>query len=88
MIGSLLSFVVLGRLENHQFSMPVGRVEYLHLGPMTFDEFLLATGSIAKLDMLAKYSIKDSFDKSLPFFLILHSRRLLCEVKRYDSKLK
>ncbi len=34
--GSLLEFV----LENHTFSMPVGRIEYLHLGPMTFKEFL------------------------------------------------
>ncbi len=34
--GSLLEFV----LSNHQFSMPVGRVEYLHMGPMTFTEFL------------------------------------------------
>jgi len=36
--GSLLEFV----LEEHQFSMPVGRIEYLHLGPMQFEEFLLA----------------------------------------------
>lgn len=38
--GSLLEFV----LEEHSFSMPVGRVEYLHLGPMQFEEFLLALG--------------------------------------------
>lgn len=36
--GSLLEFV----LSDHNFSMPVGRVEYYHLGPMTFREFLLA----------------------------------------------
>lgn len=36
--GSLLEFT----LEEHEFSMPVGRVEYFHLGPMTFEEFLLA----------------------------------------------
>jgi uncharacterized protein len=34
--GSLLEFV----LADHAFSMPVGRVEYLHLGPATFEEFL------------------------------------------------
>jgi predicted AAA+ superfamily ATPase len=39
--GSLLDFV----LEDHSFSMPVGRIEYLHLGPMTFSEFLDATGN-------------------------------------------
>ena len=36
--GSLLEFV----LEKHDFSMPVGRIEYLHLGPMTFKEFLIS----------------------------------------------
>lgn len=34
--GSLLEFT----LANHTFSMPVGRIEYMHLGPMTFSEFL------------------------------------------------
>ena len=34
--GSLLEFV----LSHHSFSMPVGRINYLHLGPMTFEEYL------------------------------------------------
>jgi predicted AAA+ superfamily ATPase len=34
--GSLLEFA----LADHHFSMPVGRIEYYHLGPMTFKEFL------------------------------------------------
>jgi len=34
--GSLLEFV----LSKHNFSMPVGRIEYVHLGPMTFEEYL------------------------------------------------
>lgn len=34
--GSLLEFL----LKEHAFSMPVGRIEYLHLGPMTFEEYL------------------------------------------------
>ena len=38
--GSLLDFV----LEDHDFSMPVGRISYAYLGPMTFAEFLLALG--------------------------------------------
>jgi len=38
--GSLLDHL----LEDHALPMPVGRVEYLHLGPMTFEEFLLAAG--------------------------------------------
>jgi predicted AAA+ superfamily ATPase len=36
--GSLLEFV----LETHTFSMPVGRISYMHLEPLTFEEFLLA----------------------------------------------
>ncbi len=38
--GSLLEFV----LSDHSFSMPVGRIQYLHMGPMTFTEFLGAVG--------------------------------------------
>lgn len=38
--GSLLEFT----LSDHQFSMPVGRIQYLHMGPMTFSEFLEALG--------------------------------------------
>jgi hypothetical protein len=38
--GSLLEFV----LSDHSFSMPVGRIQYLHMGPMTFTEFLGAIG--------------------------------------------
>ena len=36
--GSLLEFT----LADHGFSMPVGRIRYLHIGPMTFTEFLVA----------------------------------------------
>lgn len=36
--GSLLEFT----LAKHAFPMPVGRIEFLHLGPMSFSEFLRA----------------------------------------------
>ena len=36
--GSLLEFV----LNDFPYSMPVGRIEFLYLNPMTFEEFLLA----------------------------------------------
>ncbi len=36
--GSLLEFT----LADHHFSMPVGRITYYHLGPLTFKEFLAA----------------------------------------------
>ncbi len=38
--GSLLDFV----LAQEGFSMPVGRIQYLHLGPLNFCEFLEAVG--------------------------------------------
>jgi len=39
--GSLLDFT----LKEHDFSMPVGRVMYCHIDPLTFFEFLDATGN-------------------------------------------
>jgi predicted AAA+ superfamily ATPase len=38
--GSLLEFA----LSEHHFSMPVGRVDYYHLGPMSFNEYCIAQG--------------------------------------------
>ena len=38
--GSLMEFT----LADKAFPMPVGRVSYLHMGPMTFTEFLLGCG--------------------------------------------
>ncbi len=59
--GSLLDFV----LHEHEFSMPVGRIEYFHLGPMTFEEFLLATGNEIKLERLHEFSLNDNFNETL-----------------------
>jgi predicted AAA+ superfamily ATPase len=59
--GSLLDFV----LQDHKFSMPVGRIEYLHLGPMSFEEFLLATGDDIKSQRLQEYSPGDDFSDAL-----------------------
>ena len=36
--GSLLEFI----LQKHSFSMPVGRITYMHLEPLSFEEFLCA----------------------------------------------
>jgi len=46
--GSLLEFA----LEEPAFSMPVGRIEYLHLGPIQFEEFLLSAGKEKLVDFL------------------------------------
>ena len=56
--GSLLEFV----LEEHSFSMPVGRIEYLHMGPMRFEEFLLAM----KRDRLRQWLCDYALDGSVP----------------------
>ena len=53
--GSLLEFV----LSQSEFSMPVGRIEYLHLGPMTFEEFLLAGENSNLQDYLRNYSLNE-----------------------------
>ncbi len=47
--GSLLDFL----LEDHSFSMPVGRIEYLFLGPMTFEEFLIAEDNAQLLEYIS-----------------------------------
>lgn len=64
--GSLLEFV----LAEHGFSMPVGRIEYLHLGPMSFGEFLLAL----KEDSL--WRLVENFRVGDPFSTMAHERLL------------
>ncbi|MGA1826567.1 MAG: ATP-binding protein [bacterium] len=59
--GSLLEFII----EEHSFSMPVGRIEYMHLGPMTFQEFLLADENENVAEFLSQYSVKDDFPTPL-----------------------
>lgn len=56
--GSLLEFV----LSEHQFSMPVGRVEYLHMGPMTFTEFLDGIGEDKLAKFIRTYQWQDSIE--------------------------
>jgi len=55
--GSLLEFT----LSDHTFSMPVGRVEYYHLGPLTFKEWLheIEPG-------LLKYIVSFDFSNKIP----------------------
>ena len=55
--GSLLDFALAG--ASH--SMPVGRIEYLFLGPMSFDEFLVALREEQRLEYLRKWSPGDDF---------------------------
>ena len=55
--GSLLEFV----LSKPDFSMPVGRIDFLHLSPLTFEEFVLALGGWKVLEFLKSYELKDEF---------------------------
>lgn len=53
--GSLLDFA----LAQAQFSMPVGRIEYLFLGPLRFEEFLTALNESSLLTFLNEYQLGD-----------------------------
>lgn len=48
--GSLLEFV----LSDHSFSMPVGRIQYLKMFPMTFVEFLIAIGQEQSVETIKR----------------------------------
>jgi len=56
--GSLLEFT----LSDHQFSMPVGRVEYLHMGPMTFSEFLDALEESKLSSIIKNFQLGDELN--------------------------
>ncbi len=71
--GSLLDFA----LEDHVFSMPVGRIEYLHLGPMQFGEFLQAVGRTQLQDFLCRYEVGDEIPVALHEELTLRVRQFL-----------
>jgi uncharacterized protein len=62
--GSLLEFV----LTEHAFSMPVGRISYMHLEPLSFEEFLLANDK----SVLADYLMSYDFSAEIP--LAIHEQ--------------
>ena len=59
--GSLLEFA----LEQYQLSMPVGRIEYFFMGPMTFEEFLEAMGADQLLVYLQTYILCDEIPQAI-----------------------
>ncbi|MBF0197478.1 MAG: ATP-binding protein [Planctomycetes bacterium] len=61
--GSLLEFT----LANHEFSMPVGRIKYLHIGPMTFKEYLKACSPFLKNEL-------DNWTLEKPLALATHQK--------------
>ncbi len=70
--GSLLEFV----LSDHSFSMPVGRIQYLHMGPMTFSEFLSGIGE----EKLSSFIL--NFEPGQSIGEIVH-KRLLSLLRSY-----
>jgi predicted AAA+ superfamily ATPase len=48
--GSLLEFI----LSDHSFSMPVGRIQYLKMFPMTLVEFLIAIGQEQSVETIKR----------------------------------
>jgi len=70
--GSLLEFA----LADHHFSMPVGRIEYYHLGPMTFREFLTAVEPGLNR-YLAEFRINQSIPQAAHQKLVKRQREYL-----------
>jgi len=59
--GSLLEFV----LAEPAFSIPVGRLEFYHLGPFTLQEFLNATGETKALKAIENYHWGDEISETV-----------------------
>ena len=59
--GSLLEFA----LNKSQYSMPVGRIIYAYLEPMSFFEFMLASGNEALYQKMLSSSPKEMMPRSL-----------------------
>lgn len=59
--GSLLEFT----LEDKEFRMPVGRVEFLHLHPLSFKEFLIALDEKPLVKWIESVNIDDEVSDSL-----------------------
>lgn len=59
--GSLLEFT----LSDHSFPMPVGRIEYFHVGPVSWEEFLVAKGELDLVEYLESYQLEDDFSETV-----------------------
>lgn len=59
--GSLLDFV----LQDHTFSMPVGRIHYFYIEPLSFYEFLLANKKTTLIHFLQQFSFNTDIPKAI-----------------------
>jgi hypothetical protein len=58
--GSLLDVFI----NKNNFEIPLGRVEYCYMHPLTFDEFLLATKNELLLESLLKLPVDGSLNEA------------------------
>lgn len=70
--GSLLEVV----LNDAQFRLPVGRVQFMYLRPLSFSEYLDATGNEKLRTYLTSVQVTDTFEE------VVH-KRLLVLVREY-----
>jgi hypothetical protein len=70
--GSLLDFA----LREFEYSMPVGRIEFLHLQPMSFEEFVAATEGEALVHYLGTWTLAQPPSEAV-------AKKLLEAVRRY-----
>jgi len=68
--GFLLEFL----LADHNFSMPVGRIEYLHMGSLDFEEFLIAIGQKKLQQFLNTYMLNESIPESIHNKLLYYTQ--------------
>lgn len=68
--GSLLEFV----LNAPDFSFPVGRVEFLFMGPMSFTEFLQGIKQTALADKLQEFNFNNPISEALHQLYLEHLR--------------
>ena len=59
--GSLLDFA----LREFAHSMPVGRIEYLHLHPLSFEEFVEALEGPALVEYLGRVNVSESVSEAM-----------------------
>ena len=70
--GSLLEFA----LSEHSFSMPVGRITYLHMTPLSFNEYLLAVDPELHR-FYTSWKLQDELPESRHQNLLLRQREYL-----------
>ncbi len=71
--GSLLEFA----LEQPAFPVPVGRIEYMYLGPLQFEEYLLAKGEERLVAFIRAFDFKDFIAPPLHDKLLNHVREFM-----------